>query len=282
MKMKNYKASAKQITDSRQLLQNQYAHQNDDGEFDGVVMVPVENSSKRYQQKNLCALSQHERIKCKARELQKNIWNNRKELWPGNIPDNPIQLLDPRIAIQFIGYKYDQPECLGEFSGNGATGEIAGVIDRSAKQISISRRLSPQIRRFTAAHELGHAILHKEMLMHRDRPIDGSVKTREPMELEADKFASYFLMPEKLIRERFRMNFGVTSAFVLTDDTAFALDPTNPEGLINRCKTLRNLSKILAKAEQYNVRHVYSMANQFGVSVEAMAIRLEELQLVKI
>jgi len=288
MSMKNCKASAKQITDSRRLFQNQYAHLNDFGGYDGVVLAPI-ISRKVFaggrQQESLRSLGQFEWIERKAKALQKNIWKNRKELWPEGVPENPVQLLDPSIAIQFIGYEYDLSEYLGEFTGIGANSEIAGVIDRADKRVSISRRLRYKTRRFTAAHELGHALLHTEAVMHRDRPIDGSAKTnepREPMELEADKFASYFLMPERLLRERFRINFGISGVFFLNDDTAFALDPANPEALINGCKSPRDLSRILANTGQYNGRNVYSLATQFGVSVEAMAIRIEELELVKI
>ena len=37
--------------------------------------------------------------------------------------------------------------------------------------------------RFTIAHELGHAILHRQTVLHRDKPIDGSTNAEfaEPL-----------------------------------------------------------------------------------------------------
>jgi Zn-dependent peptidase ImmA (M78 family) len=119
--------------------------------------------------------------------------------------------------------------------------------------------------------------------MHRDRPIDGKIqnnKPRERLEIEADKFATYFLMPAKLVKSKFREIFGTIDRFTLNNDTAFALDSSDPDGLLTTCKTRRELAKTLAKAEVYNSKHVVSLSKYFGVSIEAMAIRIEEMDLV--
>jgi len=273
---------ARKIADSRRLLQNQYAHLNGDGDFDALIL----NQSKRISHNsNTVTRYSYSKIEQKARELQQHIWANRYELWPDGVPDDLVQLLDPSIAAKYIGYEFEETEFLGEFRAKGTDKEIAGIIDHSQKRISLSRNFKNNIRRFTAAHELGHALLHESQsaVMHRDRPIDGSSKSNEPratIEKEADKFATYFLMPEKLVRARFRQAFGV-DIFVLNDDAAFALNPTNPDELFDCCRTTRDLAKILASIEHYNGRYMYSLANQFAVSVVAMAIRIEELGLVK-
>lgn len=86
-------------------------------------------------------------------------------------------------------------------------------------------------------------------------------------------------MPEKQVRARFRDQFG-TEYFALTDDTAFALSMGGLDSLGKKFRTLRDVSGFLASTEQYASQRFYSLASQFGVSVEAMAIRLEELELV--
>lgn len=286
--MKNANAPSEQIKASRGLLQNPYAYLTDAGVYEAEIAALSQQANallSQNQPKNLNTLSRDAMIEREARQLQAKIWKDRKRLFPKGVPADPIQLLDPSLAIRYIGFEYSLTDDLGDHWGKGSSSGIAGIIDRRAKRISISREFASEIRRFTAAHELGHAILHEGARMHRDRPIDGSVKSDQPrsqIELEADKFASYFLMPGKLVRDRFWGLFGGQAAFVLTDDTAFALEPSNPDTLIGKCRTTRDLSRILAKAEQYNGRQFCSLATQFGVSIKAMAIRIEELMLVEI
>ena len=288
-KMKNIKASAEQITSDRRRLRNPYAHLTDSGCFEAEIdfssqQVRSVRTRSGCRKKNLNMLDRYAQIEQVARGLQAKIWKDRHSLFPGGAPTDPVKLLDPDLAIRYVGYNYNLSDDLGGCWGKESSRGIAGIIDRLAKRISISREFPPVIRRFTAAHELGHAMLHEGTLMHRDRPLDGSVKLHQPrsqMELEADKFATFFLMPGKLVQERFWMIFGGPAVFVLTDDTAFALDSCNPDALIGKCRSTRDLSKILANTEQYNGRRYCSLADQFGVSVETMAIRIEELQLVE-
>ena len=74
------------------------------------------------------------------------------------------------------------------------------------KLIGINENHSPNRRRFTIAHELGHLFLHSSktvnyetsLLMFRDgRSTDGS----DPKEREANRFAAELLMPEGLLRK---------------------------------------------------------------------------------
>ncbi len=308
--MKNSNLINRKIAASRKLYQDPYAYLDGNGDYDAYMPNRIHSSKELHPYARLNILESvdefnsnqsketlnstvqqygshfSEKIKCshkdiesKVRELQLEIWSRRNEFWPEAIPTDPVKLLDPFVAAKCIGYKYVE----AEFLGQGSDKEIAGIVDRINKQISISRRFKKNVSRFTAAHELGHALLHQEATMHRDRPMDGSSKSNEPrdaMEIEADKFATCFLMPEKLVRARFQQVFGVKGTFVLSDNTAFALDSNNPEGLFNQCRTTRVLARILASVEQYNGRHMHSLANQFSVSVEAMAIRIEELGLI--
>lgn len=86
-------------------------------------------------------------------------------------------------------------------------------------------------------------------------------------------------MPEKLVRSAFQHQFK-TQKFTLNEDTAFALNLGSIEDLRARCSNVRDLSRLLARATFYDGEHFGSLAQQFRVSVETMAIRLEELDLV--
>jgi len=59
-------------------------------------------------------------------------------------------------------------------------------------------------RRFTAAHELGHAVLHKETMRRylSDLKISETDGEGTEMEAEANRFAAELLMPEEVIRAR--------------------------------------------------------------------------------
>ena len=65
--------------------------------------------------------------------------------------------------------------------------------------IIVNRVDSARRRRFSAAHELAHYVLHKkegeELFAHR------SVGANSPVETEANIFASNILMPENLVRK---------------------------------------------------------------------------------
>jgi Zn-dependent peptidase ImmA (M78 family) len=186
------------------------------------------------------------------------------------------------IALRWLGCDCDYDESLGRFKAKGKSIEVAGIMDRNNKRVRISREFPVNIRNFTAAHELGHIVLgHEGSGLHRDKPLDGSGKdgSRPTQEIEADKFATFFLMPEKLVKKAFKRLFG-TECFALTEATMFALAGNDSMELQARCKTRRDLSRILAGAERYNGVRFVSLANQFHVSNEAMAIRLEELDLV--
>ena len=284
-------ASSNEITKDRLEMQNPYAHLNESGGFsalsnDSYIQanifsdVSLETHFLREINAQKDSYSQIE-IEMRARKLQKSIWKYRKQIWPDAAPSNPIDMLDPIVALKLIGYNSDLDETLGQFYSDRKLIEVAGTIDKCSKQIHISRQFPQHIRRFTAAHELGHALLHETSGLHRDRPLDGATISRNAVEFEADKFAAFFLMPRKLVQTTFN-RFFLTDRFTLTEATAFALGLGTYESLIKKFKTLRQLSRVLASAEQYNGLQFISLANQFRVTTEAMAIRLEELELLAI
>lgn len=220
-------------------------------------------------------------IESKARDLQNQIWKNRHSIWKNNVPLDPVEMLDPAVAFETLGYDFDVYESLDDFA-NGSDLKVAGLIDQSRKKAYISNTYTQTEQRFTSAHELGHAVLHPNSIgLHRDRAIDGGPVnvSKSKTEKEADDFAKFYIMPRNLVIRRFEAIFG-TQNFMLDENTAFALDPKNRENLLSRHLTIREISRILASTQYYNGRHVVSLSEQFKVSVEAMAIRLEELKLV--
>ena len=126
---------------------------------------------------------------------------------------SPVPVFD---IIEYLGYDIDFRKD-GIYKDKNNLG--GALIDQ--KIIEINENLSDQEGRmhFTAAHEVGHIILHvphykqqhnqdesKHLIISRkDAGFEGNKK--EPEEWQADKFAAFLLMPSELIKKTFYKNF---------------------------------------------------------------------------
>lgn len=72
------------------------------------------------------------------------------------------------------------------------------------KQIHINCRLSERQRIFTATHELGHAILHPKA--NTPFLMANTYQSVDRLEIEANKFAVEFLIPNDVLTECFKYN----------------------------------------------------------------------------
>lgn len=222
----------------------------------------------------------HQEIDELARSWQIDLWQRRGELWRGNVPSNPIELLDPGVALVTLGYRVRAVESLGEHFVNGVRSEVAGEINRNQRLVNISQRFRPEAQRFTLSHEFAHAVLHpNNTTMHRDLPLDKSGVRQDRQEIEADRFASTFLMPERLLRAQFQECFGVPQV-QMTEEMARALCGSSVGDLRWRCRSLRGLSLMVASTDFFNGNRFVPLTSQFRVGPKAMAIRLEDLYLV--
>ncbi|MDQ7996906.1 MAG: ImmA/IrrE family metallo-endopeptidase [Luteibacter sp.] len=281
-------ASRSQLSESRKVMQDPYAYLDGNGGFSAeanISEVALSREGKSPEKPQRTSADNQKRrhsdaaIEAKAIALQRRLWLERDRLWEGAAPTNPLDVLDIRKALHLAGYELIFESGLGHDPRTQI--EVAGLIDRDAKVVRCSHQFLEPYRSFTLAHELGHAVLHPDAGgIHRDRPLDGAKRSRAPGEWEADRFAAFFLMPEKLLRECFFQRFG-TECFVVTDDTAFALSRTTSDVVLQNNPTIRHLARLLATTETYNSRPFKSLAAQFRVSVGAMAFRLEELGLVR-
>jgi Zn-dependent peptidase ImmA (M78 family) len=219
-------------------------------------------------------------IEAKAWDLLAGMWRQRDKLWPHGVP-HPVDMIEPEVAAKMLDIDFNLAEDLGRFGYRGDTFETAGAMDRAKRTIHVSRRFSYEVRRFTAAHELGHFVLHTEQHMFRDRPRQSVVtNAKDPEEREADYFATCFLMPRRLLTHAFQSNFDTDIPLVLNDDVAFFLQPSNHRAVLEADGPLE-FAALLAGAESYRNRAIVSLADQFRVSVKAMAIRIAELRLVE-
>ena len=219
-------------------------------------------------------------IEHQARFLQLELWNSRNSLWKSDAPNDPIDVLQPGVALKQKGYKIQTVDSLPEETHQGQRIKTAGLLDQDNRVVQISRAFSRQEQFFTSAHELGHVVLgHDGVRIHRDRPMDQVGWYKDQREHEADWFAACFLMPAKQVRSWFG-NLFLTEHFILTEQTAFALCTKPIDVVMSRFRTRRDLSIALARANMYGTRPMPSLVELFNVTPQAMAIRLEELDLV--
>lgn len=217
-----------------------------------------------------------------ARELLVQIWDKRKEFWPDREP-SLFEIPDPELAAFLLGINFEYREELGRFGFRGTHFEVAGQLDRNVGKISISRKFSPEVMRFTGAHEIGHWMMHPGERLHRDRPIKGleyQASARSLYESEADYFAACFLMPSKLVVRAFELSF-LTKKFVFDDASAFQLSPSDQGGLLWPREGSLDRELALATAESYGGLRFNSLAKRFQVSAKTMAIRIKELNLIQ-
>ena len=189
------------------------------------------------------------------------------------------------IAAEGLGLSFEEPEEIGsvEFGGRMKV-EIAGMIERPLKKITVARRLKPEVWRFTVAHEVGHYVLHSSLSSLRDGPAtDNQIKSarRSPLEKEADLFAAELLMPNKALRQLFSRLFGPAVnvagidegvAFYLTEGKLSARQITALEPL--------ERARLVAQTQSLTSNLNRSLVEIFGVSTTAMGIQLLRLGLV--
>ena len=175
------------------------------------------------------------------------------------------------------------------------TPDILGAIWVDKEVILIDEMLDPNDYpsmsgryRFSVAHEIGHWCLHRDYVSKDTRQavlfddaseptvICRSGLTREPIEWQADKYASCLLMPRLKVREMWQECFNRKRPLLLSD-----LKPN-----VNVMMRAHNLMCAQGKTEVAAVNDTLfeevskPIARRFGVSPSAMRIRLEELGLL--
>lgn len=218
-------------------------------------------------------------IEKEVRRLQYEIWTRRDLRYQFGVPGIPA-LFDPRNVADHCGLSFDIRDRLDtDFRGGG---EAAGVWQRDRSTILVSGQFSYETQRFTAGHEIGHFILHPhvgERTLHREFAPDLRRRNRPPIEQEADYFSGCLLMPRKAILIEFDARFGSKHPLALTETVAYHLK-ADAGVLFSQPRGSLLFAEAVARAQQFDRKRFLSLAQFFGVSVTAMAIRLEELGLI--
>jgi hypothetical protein len=215
-------------------------------------------------------------IELEARKLLAEIDKHAPLIWPHTPPDR-LYMCDPEAACKVLGLQYLPDQHLGKYGGTAT----AGVMDRQRKAILLSSDKRFDTLRFTAAHEIGHYLLHTDDMLLRDRALShhGSVG-RDSKEGEADYFAACFLAPPKLLRAAFKARFPVNEPMTNTLTTCYALSRADHQWLAGLNPGALEFALAVARARSFDGAPFKSLAELFNISPTAMAHRLLELGLV--
>lgn len=105
-------------------------------------------------------------------------------------PINPVSMARQQgFDVKFVS-----------FSGDFA--QVSGFYDPDEEAIYVNKNESPLRQTFTIAHELGHALLHKDWAGSDDYKVfwrDPDRNNDDPHEKEANAFAAHLLVPRSLL-----------------------------------------------------------------------------------
>jgi hypothetical protein len=214
-------------------------------------------------------------IEYEARKLLADIEKHAKDLWP-NTPPARLFMCDPEAACRLLRLHYLPDSHLGGFGT-----ATAGMLDRRNRAVLLSSRQGFESLRFTAAHEVGHWILHPDQEMFRDRALTAPGGSVRPLkEKQADHFAACFLAPPRLVRQAFEARFPIRQPVTNTGTICFNLSPQRADVLASMPAGSLDFAAEIARAESFNGVYFKSLTRLFNVSADAMGIRLLELGLV--
>lgn len=207
-----------------------------------------------------------------VRKVQLGLWEE-SELADDSRVEETLEVFDPKKVLSLLGYKVAFSSKLGQHYPTSGYKDVAGVCDNQKKVVGVSSIYPDEVQRFTLAHELGHALMHQEDMLFRDLPLDGSDQRerRDFKEIQANKFAAFFLMPRKMVISEFKKRFQRSSISLAYYKASVSIPKDEPI-------SLHQVSRDLASLDSKDTNN--SMAQLFRVSTEAMAIRLENLKLV--
>jgi Zn-dependent peptidase ImmA (M78 family) len=227
-----------------------------------------------------------EAVHSAARDLHAELWRRRRQLWA----DPPRVVLDilpldlDVVATRLLGLHVERvPTIPGEVDRS----PVAGLWHPARKTIVIATNFDLTVQRFTLGHEIGHHVFnHAVGTLHRDRPLDGSDRhapRRNPLESTADMFSAALLIPTLELRNTFTNLYGGSISPDVNEHVFYHLrvpDKARIDMKTFASASRRDRSRWIAANTCVDGLVIRSLAQMFGVSVEAMAIELEDLDLV--
>ncbi len=172
--------------------------------------------------------------------------------------------------------------------------DVAGLLHRRGRLISVSHRLPADERRAVIAHELGHFHLHPDPLLQltrlnftvADRGVQGYSED-ELKEVQADVFAAEFLCPTQELREalvtsgrnprRIATDLGLPYGLVLSQAVEALLDNDDPPPLGPPAPALPALDREQLRAATWTEAHLIVVGPPSSGKTTVAAARIRHL-----
>lgn len=183
----------------------------------------------------------------------------------------PVPVED--IIRSHLGLKLEFLDFEGQLGMKG----VLGATWVQARLVCVDQDLmengTPGRAAFTCAHEVGHWILHRGYVENaarrgsmEDAIVCRSEDAKEPIEWQADRFASHLLLPERFVREAFQRVCGCEVMVVENVKSAFSGTSLYVDPCAENWPVIADM--------------VREAGNFTNVSKQAMIIRLQDLGLL--
>jgi Zn-dependent peptidase ImmA (M78 family) len=196
-----------------------------------------------------------------------------------------------------LRFDFDDLHEILEIPKSGPNPDIFGALWASRREIVIDQSLDPDEKpgtegryRYTLAHEAAHWWLHRPYLIENgDQPsmiersarpavVCRSSQSKQRIEWQADFFASCLLMPRNSVLAAWRREFGSRK---ITYELVKHLPEAHPPHLPGLRPIRLQVRSMLQEHGYLFDRIARHFAPMFEVSVQAMRIRLEKLDLLR-
>ena len=166
--------------------------------------------------------------------------------------------IDPIDLIEFLGYSVEYVE--GKYDSS-----VYGALVPQSNTVEINNDVSfnEGMENFTIAHEIGHIILHLEGVEKNGKSTCdiGGINSGNSRESEADKFASYLLMPTQMVKDAFyslrKKPLYIKKSFILS----FVLKKTK------RLRALKFAEKMIEAGNFSNVSKLAMVNRLIGMGL---------------
>lgn len=180
--------------------------------------------------------------------------------------------VDVKLAVKLLDWQIQEVDGTGYTPDDECT---HGTCDRTTHTISVDLKLSDPIKRFTIAHELGHALLHEDTMSLRIAPSRRRVTVnleKKLIEKQADLFSATLLMPQWGVTRFLRECLGSET---LLPNSSIGLDIYD-----NASSRWDRANALAVYSFEVDDNPNFSLTSFFGVSKTAMARRLVDLYCV--
>jgi len=207
----------------------------------------------------------------------------------GQVTAPPIPIDD--IIVLYLELTFEFKDMQALFG----VGDVHGALWVNERRVGVDASLDPEQHpvklgryRFTLAHEAGHWRLHRHLFQKRANqlsllPEDAQraeyvcrSTDRDPVEIQANKFAAALLMPREMVKTVWHKWRGQMEPICLPD-----LESKRRQILTAEVLRRGGLKQSENAADDMVLEHLARpLAERFQVSAEAMRIRLENMGLL--